>query len=159
MATARHTLRPVRLLSRSPQITPPGVMPGWCAEPPGAATSLVPTLLSGSGYERSVRTRRGCGMAVGDAPVMEALIEINAASLARTELDARSLMLVRLAALAAVDAPASSYLLHVGPSVEAGLTVEDAEDVLVAVAPIVGAPRTASAAAKIMDALGLAIGL
>ncbi len=98
-------------------------------------------------------------MAVGDAPVMEALIEINAASLARTELDARSLMLVRLAALAAVDAPVSSYLLHVGPSADAGLTVEDAEDVLVAVAPIVGTPRAASAAAKIIEALGLAIEL
>jgi alkylhydroperoxidase/carboxymuconolactone decarboxylase family protein YurZ len=90
---------------------------------------------------------------------MEALIEINAASLARTELDVRSLMLVRLAALAAVDAPASSYLLHIGPAVKLGLTVEDAEDVLVAVAPIVGAPRTASAAAKILEALGLAIEL
>lgn len=98
-------------------------------------------------------------MATGDAPVMEALIEINAASLARTELDVRSLMLVRLAALAAVDAPASSYLLHIGPAVKLGLTVEDAEDVLVAVAPIVGAPRTASAAAKILEALGLAIEL
>ena len=96
-------------------------------------------------------------MATGDAPVMEALIEINAASLARTELDDRSLMLVRLAALAAVDAPASSYLLHIGPAVKVGLTVEDAEDVLVAVAPIVGTPRTASAAAKIVAALGLAI--
>ena len=98
-------------------------------------------------------------MATGDAPVMEALIEINAASLARTELDARSLMLVRLAALAAVDAPASSYLLHIGPAVKVGLTVEDAEDVLVAVAPIVGTPRTASAAAKMLEALGLAIKL
>ena len=98
-------------------------------------------------------------MATGDAPVMEALIEINAASLARTELDARSLMLVRLAALAAVDAPVSSYLLHVGPAVDVGLTADDAEDVLVAVAPIVGAPRTASAAAKIVAALGLAIEL
>ena len=68
-------------------------------------------------------------------------------------------MLVRLAALASIDAPASSYLLHVGPSVEAGLTVKDAEDVLVAVAPIVGTPRTASAAAKIMEALDLAIEL
>jgi alkylhydroperoxidase/carboxymuconolactone decarboxylase family protein YurZ len=98
-------------------------------------------------------------MATGDAPVMEALIEINAASLARTELDARSLMLVRLAALAAVDAPASSYLLHLGPAVDAGLSAEDAEDVLVAVAPIVGTPRTAAAAAKIVAALGLAIEL
>jgi alkylhydroperoxidase/carboxymuconolactone decarboxylase family protein YurZ len=98
-------------------------------------------------------------MATGDAPVMEALIEINAASLARTELDARSLMLVRLAALAAVDAPASSYLLHLGPAVDVGLTAEDAQDVLVAVAPIVGTPRTAAAAAKIVEALGLAIEL
>ena len=98
-------------------------------------------------------------MATGDAPVMEALIEINAASLARTELDDRSLMLVRLAALAAVDAPASSYLLHLGPAVDVGLTAGDAEDVLVAVAPIVGTPRTAAAAAKIVAALGLAIEL
>jgi alkylhydroperoxidase/carboxymuconolactone decarboxylase family protein YurZ len=98
-------------------------------------------------------------MAIGDAPVLEALIDINAASLARTELDPRSLMLVRLAALAAVDAPISSYLLHVGPSAEAGLTAADAEDVLVAVAPIVGTPRTAAAAAKIVEALELAIEL
>jgi alkylhydroperoxidase/carboxymuconolactone decarboxylase family protein YurZ len=90
---------------------------------------------------------------------MDTLIEINAASLARTELDVRSLMLVRLAALAAVDAPASSYLLHIGPAVKVGLTVEDAEDVLVAVAPIVGTPRTASAAVRILEALGLAIRL
>ena len=96
-------------------------------------------------------------MAVGDAPVIDAIAEINAASLTRTELDPRSLLLVRLAALAAVDAPVSSYLLHVGPSVDAGLTAADAEDVLVAVAPIVGTPRTASAAARIVAALGLAI--
>lgn len=96
-------------------------------------------------------------MATGSAPVLEALAEINAVSLSRTELDARSLMLVRLAALVAVDAPAMSYLLHIGPSMDAGLTVEDAEDVLVAVAPIVGAPRAAAAAAKISEALDVAI--
>jgi len=96
-------------------------------------------------------------MAIGNAPVLEALTELNAVSLSRTDLDARSLMLVRLAALAAVDAPAASYLLHVGPSIDAGLTVEDAEDVLVAVAPIVGAPRTVAAAAKISEALDVAI--
>ena len=42
---------------------------------------------------------------------------------------------------------------------DAGLTAGDAEDVLVAVAPIVGTPRTAAAAAKIVAALGLAIEL
>jgi alkylhydroperoxidase/carboxymuconolactone decarboxylase family protein YurZ len=96
-------------------------------------------------------------MATGTTPVLEALVEINAVSVSRTELDARSLMLVRLAALAAVDAPVPSYLLHVGPAMDAGLTVEDAEDVLVAVAPIVGTPRTVSAAAKISEALDVAI--
>src|SRR6266550_2597847 len=58
-AWAGHTsAAPIGLLSRSPQITLPGVMPGWCAQRPGAATSMVPTLPSGSGYKRSVRTLR-----------------------------------------------------------------------------------------------------
>ena len=96
-------------------------------------------------------------MATGDSPVLEALVELNQVSLARTELDRRSLMLVRIAALVAVDAPTSSYLLHVGPSIDAGLTAQDAEDVLIAVAPIVGAPKAASAAVKIVEALDLAI--
>jgi hypothetical protein len=55
-----------------------------------------------------------------DAPVLEALIDINAVSLARVELDPATLLLVRIAALAAVDAPAASYLMHVGPAVESG---------------------------------------
>ena len=98
-------------------------------------------------------------MATGDAPVLEALADINAVSLERTELDPASLILVRLAALVAVDAPASSYLLHFGPAAEAGVTLDQAQDVLVAVAPIVGTPRTLAAAAKIVEALGLAIEL
>jgi len=98
-------------------------------------------------------------MAKGEAPVLEALADINAASLERTELDPMSLILVRLAALAAVDAPASSYLLHLGPAAEAGVTLDQAQDVLVAVAPIVGTPRTIAAAGKMVEALGLAIDL
>ena len=60
-------------------------------------------------------------MAIGEAPVFETLVEINAASLARTELDPATLLLVRIAALAAVDAPPASYLMHVGPAVESGV--------------------------------------
>ena len=37
--------------------------------------------------------------------------------------------------------------------------LDQAQDVLVAVAPIVGTPRALSAAAKIVEALGLAIDL
>ena len=46
-------------------------------------------------------------MATGEAPVLEALIDINAVSLSRDELDPATLLLVRIAALAAVDAPGS----------------------------------------------------
>ncbi len=98
-------------------------------------------------------------MAKGDAPVLEAVTELNAVSLERTELDPASLILVRLAALAAVDAPAMSYLAHIGPAAEVGVTLDQAQDVLVAVAPIVGTARTMTAATRIVEALGLAIQL
>ena len=61
-------------------------------------------------------------MAVGDSPVLEALVELNKVSLARTDLDPRSPTLVRIAAIVAVDPATSSYLLHVGPSIDAGAT-------------------------------------
>lgn len=98
-------------------------------------------------------------MAKGNAPVLDALTDINIVSLERTELAPASLMLVRLAALVAVDAPTSSYLFHLGPAADTAMTLDQAQDVLVAVAPIVGTPRTLVAAAKIVDALGLAIEL
>ena len=98
-------------------------------------------------------------MAKGDAPVLGVITDINAVSLERTELDPASLIMVRLAALAAMDAPAMSYLAHIGPAAEVGVTLDQAQDVLVAVAPIVGTARTMSAATKIAEALGLAIEL
>jgi len=98
-------------------------------------------------------------MATGEAPVLEVLTEINAASLARVELDPATLLLVRLAALASVDAPAASYLLHVGPAVESGVDLGDVQDVLVAIAPIIGSPHVLRAAGAITEALGVAIAL
>jgi alkylhydroperoxidase/carboxymuconolactone decarboxylase family protein YurZ len=96
-------------------------------------------------------------VATGDKPVLEALSDINAVSLARTELDPVTLLLVRIAALVATDAPAASYMMHIGPVVQSGVTFEQVQDVLVAVAPITGAPRVLSAAGKIADALGIVI--
>ena len=96
-------------------------------------------------------------MATGDAPVLDTLLEINAAALNRAELDPVTMLLVRIAALAAVDAPATSYLLHVGPAVQAGVKFEQVQDVLVTIAPIVGAPRVLTAAQNITDALGVVI--
>jgi alkylhydroperoxidase/carboxymuconolactone decarboxylase family protein YurZ len=90
-------------------------------------------------------------------PVLDTLAAMTAESLARCGLDDNSLLAVRIAALAAIDAPAASYLMHVGPAVEAGVTVEQVQDILVAVAPIIGTPRTMSAAAKITEVLGIVI--
>lgn len=91
--------------------------------------------------------------------LLQTLAEMTASSLERSELDDRELMLVRLAALAAVDAPSGSYLLNLGAAADAGLTLEDAQSVLIAVAPVVGIPRTVSAAGHLAEALGLAMDL
>ena len=92
-----------------------------------------------------------------ETPVLDTLAAMTAESLARCGLDVNSLVAVRIAALVAVDAPAASYLAHVGPAMDAGVTVEQVQDILIAVAPIVGTPRTLSAAAKITEALGIVI--
>lgn len=92
-----------------------------------------------------------------DSPVLETIAAITAASLERSDLPADALLMIRLAALAAVDARPISYLAHVGPSMESGVTIEDVQNVLVAVAPIIGTARTMSAAVNITEALGFAI--
>jgi len=92
-----------------------------------------------------------------DRPVLDTIAAMTAASIENSNLGNRELMLARLAALAAVDAPPVSYLLHIGPAMDSGVTLEDAQGVLVAVAPIIGTPRTVLAAANIARALGFAI--
>lgn len=92
-----------------------------------------------------------------DSPVLETIAAITAASLERSDLPADALLMIRIAALAAVDARPISYLAHVGPSMESGVTIEDVQNVLVAVAPIIGTARTMSAAVNITEALGFVI--
>ena len=94
-----------------------------------------------------------------EQPLLDTLTDMTVASVARADLDDRTLMMVRLAALAAVDAPSGSYLMNLAAAGEAGITLEDARSVLIAVAPIVGGPRVVSAAGAITGALGLALAL
>ncbi|CAM5736391.1 hypothetical protein SALBM311S_08045 [Streptomyces alboniger] len=68
-----------------------------------------------------------------------------------------TLILTRIAALAASDAPPISYVAHIGPALKANLTAAQVQDVLVAVAPIVGTARVMTAAGNIAEALGIAI--
>ena len=90
-------------------------------------------------------------------PVVETLAAMTAASLENCELDPQTLVLVRIAALAAVGAPPASYLLNLGAGVEVGLSLEEVESVLVAVAPIIGAPKVIAASDAMHDALGFAV--
>jgi len=92
-------------------------------------------------------------------PVLDLLMNMTAASIEASSLDAETLMLVRVAALVAVDAPPASYLLNIGAAGEAGVEGEQIEGVLTAIAPIVGTARTASAAGNILRALGIAVDL
>ena len=92
-----------------------------------------------------------------DSPVLDTLAVMTAASLDNCNLPERELMLVRAAALVATGAPASSYLLNMGAALDAGITIEDVQDVLVAVAPIVGTSQVMSASANLAEALGFVI--
>ena len=96
-------------------------------------------------------------IAQGDAPVLETLLAMNLDALERSGLDAETYLLVRLAALVAMDAPPVSYLITLGVAEEAGLTAEKAQAVLVAIAPVVGSARvTAAAGAILRGVLGAA---
>jgi alkylhydroperoxidase/carboxymuconolactone decarboxylase family protein YurZ len=95
--------------------------------------------------------------AASETPVLDLLATMTAASVERSELDPRSLMLVRLAALAAVDAPPVSYLTNLAVASDMGVTADDVEQVLIGIAPVVGTARVASASGKIARALGFAI--
>jgi len=55
-------------------------------------------------------------------------------------------MSIRVAAIIASDAPASSYLFHLGPPAAVGVTLD--QDTPGPVAPIVGTPWTAAAAPR-----------
>jgi 4-carboxymuconolactone decarboxylase len=91
-----------------------------------------------------------------EAPVLDLLKTMTAESIEASTLDDEKLMLVRIAALVAVDAPPSSYLLNIGVASDVGIDADQIQGVLAAVAPIVGTARVASAGGNIVRALGFA---
>lgn len=91
-----------------------------------------------------------------EAPVLDLLTKMTADSLDASSLDERTLMLVRLAALVASDAPPVSYLLNLGAADEVGVEPEEVQGVLIGIAPVVGTARVAAAGGNIARALGFA---
>jgi alkylhydroperoxidase/carboxymuconolactone decarboxylase family protein YurZ len=88
-----------------------------------------------------------------ETPVLDLLESMTADSIEASSLDAETLMLARIAALVAVDAPPVSYALNLEAAGELEIDPERVQGVLAAVAPIVGTARVASATSKIVRAL------
>ena len=94
-----------------------------------------------------------------ETPVLDLIAKMTKDSIEASTLDAKELMLVRIAALVAIDAPPASYLLNLGAASEIGIEAEEVRGVLLALAPIVGTPRIVKAVGNIARALGIAIEL
>ena len=94
-----------------------------------------------------------------DTPVLDLLAKMTADSLEVSTLDDHTLLLVRIAALAAVDAPPASYMLNLEVARDLEIDVDQVRGVLAAVAPIVGTARVVSATGNIVQALALELEL
>ncbi|MEU1165584.1 carboxymuconolactone decarboxylase [Streptomyces sp. NPDC005921] len=94
-----------------------------------------------------------------DTPVLDTIAAMTIDSVEHCHMDEQTLILSRIAALVAMDAPAISYLAHVNPAIKAQFTVEQLQDLLVAIAPVVGTARVMSAAGHIAQAFGVALDL
>ena len=92
-----------------------------------------------------------------DGPVLDTLTDMTAASVDHNSLSPREFMISRLAAMVAVDAPPISYFVSASAIEESGLTAEDIQGVMIAVAPVTGAPRVMAAGGHILRALGIAV--
>jgi 4-carboxymuconolactone decarboxylase len=93
-------------------------------------------------------------LAIHDDSYIEWILERGFGDTEASGLDARAQALVRIGALAAVDAPPSAYMCAIESALAAGATRDDVVGVLVALLPSIGADRVAAAAPR----LGLALG-
>ena len=92
-----------------------------------------------------------------DGPVLDTLTDMTGASVEHNSLSPRDYILARVAAMIAVDAPPISWFATAPAIEESGLTTEDITGIMIAVAPVVGAPRVMAAGGHILRALGIAI--
>jgi 4-carboxymuconolactone decarboxylase len=90
-----------------------------------------------------------------ETPVLDLLAGMTALSLEASSHDEQGVMLARIAALVASDAPPISYALNIGAAGELDVDPEQIRGVFAAIAPIVGTARIAAAMGNIVKALAL----
>jgi alkylhydroperoxidase/carboxymuconolactone decarboxylase family protein YurZ len=102
-----------------------------------------------AGHEQKLRR-----LAVHDERFIESVLASSRSNLGVSELDPKTHALVRLGALLAMDASASSLQSDVDAALAAGATLDEIVGTLIAVTPEIGSARSVSVA----PGLGLAIG-
>jgi 4-carboxymuconolactone decarboxylase len=90
-----------------------------------------------------------------DTPILDLLAGMTALSLEASTLDEHDVMLVRIAALVAGDAPPISYAVNLGAAGQSDISADEIRGVFAAIAPIVGTARIASALGNVVKALAL----
>jgi 4-carboxymuconolactone decarboxylase len=98
-------------------------------------------------------------LAVNDEGVLEGLLGAEFADAEPQGLDDKTVALVRLAGLIALESAPASYQWSVTIALAAGATDGEVVAVLVALAPIVGIARASSAAPELALAIGCDLGL
>ena len=115
---------------------------------PDGAPTEGETAGAANGADYTERLRR---LALHDPGLVEELLGSRSAP---SELDARTMSLVRLAALVAVGGSVPSYGAHADAAVDAGASVAEIVAVLDGLVPVVGLPRVVAAAPSLAMALG-----
>ncbi len=91
-------------------------------------------------------------LSTGDTSLLQAIL---VESYEESDLDPETFMLVRIASLAAMDAPPSSWLVNLKVGKELGISRDKAVGTLVAISPVIGTARTMSAAGNIIKAIAM----
>ncbi len=94
-------------------------------------------------------------ISAGNLSVRDQLARMLEGSSEGSGLDPETFILVRLAALSALDAAPASWLVNLAVGKQLGIPAERAIGTLIAIAPLVGTARVVSAAGSIVRALGL----
>src|SRR2546423_7788291 len=97
------------------------------------------------------------GLAEGDLTMLNVLWRMTDGTFEESGLDPKTFMLVRIAALATLDAAPASWLMNIEASGEAGLDPDTVLGTLIAILPVIGTARIVSAASHIMKAFELAV--
>lgn len=92
------------------------------------------------------------GLSTGDPKVLETVAQMTVGTQERSGLDPETYMLVRIAALVALDAAPVSYLVNLGLAADLEMDLDQVLGTMVAIAPVVGSARIASAASKMARA-------